>query len=259
MNHKTKQFKTAKSTLQLIANNPDEIMSQMEVAVDTNIENLKLYFENLRDIYGDISELSFDSKIDDVLTLRAELTDFLDCFMDNILYFNADKKIKAQAEPLINKFPEYREELEDVSEFDVRENLYLLNKYSDQFLLLSEIILNKDTKESVTAVTIFRSLVNVFENFFINLKKSIKKDPSIYDILQYMTILDAMRFYYVDSVSEMSFYTILLNTKITSDISNIKECLENTDKLERFNFKKTVEDLRTYQLYLDSIKDECIF
>ena len=259
MHQATKQFQTAKSTLQLIANNPEEILEQMEAAVNTNLENLELYFENLRDIYHDIGELKFDSKLDDILTLRAELTDFLGCFLDNILYYNPHQKIKIQATPLRETVEAHIEELEGLSEYDARANLKTLEEYREAYTNLCTLVLKSRTKPAITAVTIYRSLVNVFENFFAGLTTSIQKDASIYDIIQYMTILDALRYYYVDSVSTHSFYTVLLNTKVTADINEIKECLENTDKLERYDFDKTLQDLVTYQVYLDSLKDECEF
>lgn len=259
MHQATKQFQTAKSTLQLIANNPEEILEQMEVAVNTNLDNLQLYFENLKDIYSDIGDLKFDSKLDDILTLRAELTDFLGCFADNILYYNPHQKIKHQAAALRESVDEHLEELEELSEYDARANLKTLEKYREAYTDLSKLILKSRTRPAITAVTIYRSLVNVFENFFVGLADSIEKDASIYDIIQYMTILDALRYYYVDSVSTHSFYTVLLNTKVTADINDIKACLENTDKLERYDFDKTLQDLKTYQVYLDSLKDECEF
>lgn len=255
----TKQFQTAKSTLQLIANNPEEILEQMELAVNTNLENLKLYFENLRDIYADIEALNFDSNLDEVLTLRAELTDFLGCFTDNIVYYNPHRTIQTKALPLFESVGDYLLELEQVSEYDLSQNLTLLGRFQAEYVQLATLILKSRTRSAITAVTIYRSLVNVFENFFASLAESITSDPSIYDIIQYLTILDALRYYYVDSVKTHGFYTIMLNTKVSGDLTEIKDCLENTDKLEHFDFEKMARDLKTYQIYLNSLKDECTF
>lgn len=257
MHQKTKQFQAAKSTLQLIANNTDEILTQMDVAASTNIENLQLYFENLLDIYKDIDELGFDANIDTVLSLRAELTDFLGCFLDNILYFNGVAKIKKLADPLVLTFEEYYNELEGAGEFDVRENLTVIKKYRDQFVELSEVILGARTKTSIVAITVYRSLINVFENFLTNLAESIEKDANIYDVIQYMTILDAMKYYYVDSVAAKTFYSMMLQTKITGDVASIKACLDDTQKLDGYDFDKTLSDIKTYKVYLLSLKDEC--
>jgi hypothetical protein len=259
MHQKTKQFQTAKNTLELIANNSDEILMQMDVAATTNIDNLKLYFENLRDIYNDIAELTFDSKIDDVLTLRAELTDFLGCFEDNIVYYNCIDKLKRQAAPLLTSFDVYMEQLDQASEYDVRANIKLLELYRKEYTLLAEDILAAKTKPSIIAVTVYRSLINVFENFFNNLQTSISKDSSIYDIIQYMTILDALKYYYVDSVKTDSFYSMMLQTKISNDSERIKSMLDDTSKLDGFDFKKMTQDIKTYQVYLQTLKEECEF
>lgn len=259
MSQKQKQYQTAKSTLRLIANNSDEILSQMEVAAKTNISNLKIYFENLREIYNDIEELNFESNIDDVLGLKAELLDFLSCFQDNILYYNCCKAIIKKATPLIDNFEEFYNELETVSEYDAGKNVKAMQAYMDQYRAICELIIKSKTEKSIINVTIYRSLVNVFENFLGNLTESMQKDESIYDIIQYLTILDAMKFYYVDSIKQTSFYSIMLNTKISQDGDYLRSCLENTDELENFDFQKTLEDIKKYELYLGALKEECLF
>ena len=257
MHQKTKQFQAAKTTLELIANNSDDILAQMETAATTNLDNLQLYFENIIEIYRDIEELSFDSNIDTVLGLRAELTDFLGCFLDNILYYNAHRKIRTMAHPLVEEFETYYSDLENAGEFDVRENLAIIKKYSTQYTELSKTILTSRTKTSIIAVTIYRSLVNVFENFLDNLTASITKDPSIYDIIQYMTILDAIKHYYVDITSGVSFYSTMLATKISKDILEIKAAMEDTSKLDGYNFDIMAANIKTYKIYLLALKDEC--
>ncbi len=259
MSQKQKQFQTAKSTLRLIANNSEEILSQMEVAAKTNVANLKVYFENLRDILNDIEELNFQSNIDNVLSLRAELIDFLNCFQDNIVYYNCTKAIPKKAAPLINGFEEYIQSLDEASEYDVTSNVKIMKKNLEGYRELCILILKSKSEKSITEVTIYRSLVNVFENFLNSLSGSIKQDESIYDIIQYLTILDAMKHYYVDSISQNSFYSIMLNTKISQDTKYLKGCLENTKQLEGFDFAKTLEDIKKYELYLGALKEECLF